>query len=100
MATPPQDGIRVVIYDQEYRMRGGLDAQYIRKLAAFVDEKMRSVASRTQNADSLRTAILAAMNIADEYHQLLARHETEAQQMDRQMDNCNRVLDRLLSSMD
>ncbi|MGH9398418.1 MAG: cell division protein ZapA [Terriglobia bacterium] len=100
MATPTQDGIRVTIYDQEYNMRGHLDPEYIRRLAQFVDEKMRSIASRTQTVDSLRTAILAALNIADEYHQLLAKHETAAQQVDQKMDECNQVLDRLLSSMD
>lgn len=81
-------------------MRGHLDPEYIRRLAQFVDEKMRSIASRTQTVDSLRTAILAALNIADEYHQLLAKHEAATQQVDRKMDECNQVLDRVLSSMD
>lgn len=95
-----QDGIRVTIYDQEYNMRGHLDPDYIRRLAEFVDGKMRSVAARTQTVDSLRTAVLAALNIADEYHQLLARHEAAEQQVDRRIDECNQVLDRALSAMD
>lgn len=95
-----QDGIRVTIYDQEYNMRGHLDPDYIRRLAEFVDGKMRSVAARTQTVDSLRTAVLAALNIADEYHQLLARNEAAAQQVDRRIDECNQALDRVLSAMD
>lgn len=95
-----QDGIRVTIYDQEYNMRGHLDPDYIRRLAEFVDGKMRSVAARTQTVDSLRTAVLAALNIADEYHQLLARNEAAAQQVDRKIDECNQALDRVLSAMD
>lgn len=100
LATPLQDGIRVSIYDQEYAMRGQLDPEYIRKLAQYVDEKMRSIASRSHTVDSLRTAILAALNIADEYHQLLATHEAATRQIGLKVDQCNHVLDNLLNSLD
>jgi cell division protein ZapA len=99
LATSPQNGISVTIYDQEYRMRGQLDPEYIRMLARFVDEKMRSIATRTHTVDSLRTAILAALNIADEYHQLLAKCDTASQQLEQKVDECNQVLDRLLRLM-
>jgi len=98
LATPLQDGITVYIYDQEYHMRGQLDPEYIRTLARFVDEKMRSVAARSQTVDSLRAAILAALNIADDYHQLLARYEAITRELDQKVDECHQVLDRLLGS--
>ncbi|MGH9375146.1 MAG: cell division protein ZapA [Terriglobia bacterium] len=99
MASPSQDGIRVSIYDQEYNMRGQLDPEYIRELARFVDEKMRSIAARTHTVDSLRTAVLAAMNIADDYHRLLAKYEAATRQMDEKVGECNQVLDNILSSI-
>ena len=99
MAGPSQDGIRVSIYDQEYNMRGQLDPEYIRELARFVDEKMRSIAARTHTVDSLRTAVLAAMNIADDYHRLLAKYEAATRQMDEKVGECNQVLDEILSSI-
>lgn len=99
MAGPSQDGIRVSIYDQEYNMRGQLDPEYIRELARFVDEKMRSIAARTHTVDSLRTAVLAAMNIADDYHRLLAKYEAAARQMDEKVGECNQALDEILSSL-
>ena len=97
MATSSQDGIRVYIYDQEYNMRGQLDPEYIRMLAKFVDEKMRSIAVRTQAVDSLRAAILAALNIADDYHQLLVKYEAATRQTGQKVDECSQVLDQLLS---
>jgi cell division protein ZapA len=90
------EGVRVVIYDQEYHMRGELDAEYIRGLAEFVDGKMRSIAARTRTVDSLRTAILAALNIADEYHQLRAKHEAVTKQVDQRIGACTEVLDQIL----
>lgn len=74
-ATAPP--VRVEIYDQVYNLRG-MDAEYILKLAEFVDGKMRSVAEQTSTVDSLRLAVLAALNIADEYHLLKKKYETVA----------------------
>jgi len=73
-AAPP---VRVEIYDQAYNLRG-MDAEYILKLAEFVDGKMRSVAEQTSTVDSLRLAVLAALNIADEYHLLKKKYEAVA----------------------
>ena len=73
-AAPP---VRVEIYDQVYNLRG-MDAEYILKLAEFVDGKMRSVAEQTSTVDSLRLAVLAALNIADEYHLLKKKYDALA----------------------
>jgi cell division protein ZapA len=57
--------ISVEIYDQTYHLRAH-DSQYIQKLAATVDAKMRAVSANGNTVDSLRVAVLAALNIADE----------------------------------
>jgi cell division protein ZapA len=88
--------IRVEIYDQEYSMRGDLDPEYIQRLAQFLDARMRSVAERTRTVDSLRVAVLTALNIADEYHQLKAKYETIAEDVDHRIGECNEALDRVL----
>ena len=91
-----REAIRVEIYDQEYFMRGELDPEYIQKLAQFLDARMRAIAERTRTVDSLRVAVLAALNIADEYHQLKSKHEMIAQDVDRKVGKCSEVLDRVL----
>ncbi len=90
------DAIRVTIYDQEYFMRGDLDEVYIQKLAEYLDTKMRSIAERTRTVDSLRVAILAGLNIADEYHQLKSKYEATAGQIDEKVEAYSRVLDQFL----
>lgn len=67
------NAISVDIYDQTYHLRGQ-DEQYLRKLAEMVDDKMRTVASHGKTVDSLRVAVLAALNIADELATLEARY--------------------------
>jgi cell division protein ZapA len=92
----PQDGVQVEIFDQAYRVKGGLDPEYLQVIAKYLDGKMRSIAARSHNVDSLRVAVLAALNITDEYHQLKAKHEAITTQVERKVEECNQALDRLL----
>ena len=69
--------VRVEIFDQAYNLRG-TDPDYILKLAEYVDSKMRAVAEATNTIDTVRLAVLAALNIADEYHLLKKRQESGA----------------------
>ena len=69
-STPPETPgfVTVSIYDQTYHLRGQ-NTDHIRRLAELVDSKMRAVASQGRTADSLRVAVLAALNLADELSQ-------------------------------
>lgn len=66
MERPQSHLVQVEIYGQSYNLRGEGDPQYIEDLAAYVDRKMREVGEATSTVDSLKVAILAALNIADE----------------------------------
>ena len=65
MAARETGAVVVDIYDQIYQLRG-TDPQHIERLAAIVDAKMRAVSAHGATVDSLRVAVLAALNIADE----------------------------------
>ena len=68
MVQNPANYVTVEIYDQTYHLSGE-DEEHIRKLAAQVDAKMRAVAAQGRTVDSLRVAVLAAVNLADELSQ-------------------------------
>ena len=68
MENSPTNYVTVEIYDQTYHLSGE-DSEHIRKLAAQVDAKMRAVAAQGRTVDSLRVAVLAALNLADELSQ-------------------------------
>jgi len=70
---PDENVIAVDIYDQTYRLNGN-DREYIERLAGTVDTKMRAVASQGRSVDSLRVAVLAALNLADELERLQERY--------------------------
>ena len=91
-AAPP---IRVEIYDQIYNLRG-VDTEYITRLAQFVDTRMRSVAEQTSTIDSLRLAVLAALNIADEFHVLKKKYDLLAGEYNRRAGQLAGALDEVL----
>jgi cell division protein ZapA len=67
--------VRVEIYDQTYHLRGS-DPEYIGQLAEYVDTKMRLISQQASTVDSLRVAVLAALNIADEFHVLKRKYDS------------------------
>jgi len=69
--------VRVEIYDQTYHLRGS-DPEYIAELAEYVDTKMRLISQQAATVDSLRVAVLAALNIADEYLMLKRKYDSIA----------------------
>ncbi len=58
--------VHVEIFGQTYPVRAGAEAGYVEQLAQLVDARMKEVARSTSTVDSMRIAVLAALNIADE----------------------------------
>lgn len=87
--------IQVEIFGQPYQIRAGADPEYIRNIARYVDLKMREVASGTPTVDSLKIAVLAALNITDEYFQL----KRLKQDLDRELELRTEKLSKILDSI-
>ena len=87
--------VRVEIYDQSYNLRG-TDSDYIFKLAEYVDAKMRSVSQHANTVDSLRVAVLAALNIADEYTILKKKYDAIATELNQRSHTLEDALDAVL----
>jgi cell division protein ZapA len=102
-ADPTSSPVTVDIYDQAYHLRGQ-DPAYITQLALIVDGKMRAVAAGGTTVDSLRVAVLAALNIADQLVRTEAQYralsgsinETESSLRHR-AENLSGLLDSILT---
>src|SRR3989442_14416334 len=90
--------IKVEIYDQAYTVRSDGDPEYLKELAEYVDQRMREISSGTLTVDSRKVAILAALYIADELHQLRRSHEAADEQLATRSTECSEMLDRLLKA--
>ncbi len=90
--------IKVEIYDQAYTVRSDGDPEYLKQLAEYVDQRMREISSGTLTVDSRKVAILAALYVADELHQLRKAHEQADEQLATRSVECSEMLDRLLKA--
>ena len=70
--------IEVEIFGQAYNVRGDGDPNYLLELARFVDTRMREVAAQVATVDPMKIAILAALNIADEFSRYRRQREDAA----------------------
>lgn len=67
--------IEVIILGQKYTIKGEASEDYIKQLAAFVDERLKEVYNASPGITPLKAAILASLNIADELHKLKESQE-------------------------
>ena len=91
--------VSVDIYDQVYHLRG-TDPEHIEKLASLVDTKMRAVSAQGATVDSLRVAVLAALNIADELYAMRERYATLAGSIDQSQTSLRSRADSLAGLLD
>ena len=60
----------VEIHGLRYPIRSSLDPAYVGHLAAYVEAKMQAAAEEAPSSESVKIAVVAALNIADEYFHL------------------------------
>jgi len=94
--TRRESHVKIEIYDQVYNVNGDQDEKYLRELAAYVDGKMRSVAEATRMVDSLKVAVLAALNIADEMFTIRQKQEEIEGPLRKRVEKCVAMVEKAL----
>jgi cell division protein ZapA len=67
--------IKAVIYGQDYQIKGKASVDQLRLVALLVDQKMKEIGDANPRLDLNRVAVLAAVNVADEYLKLRQEYE-------------------------
>jgi len=67
--------VKVRILDREYLVTSEENQEEVQRIAEYVNEKLREVQNNTEGLSDKKTAILAALNIAGEYFQLLKEQD-------------------------
>jgi cell division protein ZapA len=65
--------VRVEILGREYTIRSDEGEERVKKIAEYVDEKLKKISESTRATSTLNAAILAAMDIANEYFEAQER---------------------------
>ena len=87
---------RVQIFGQTFTVGGELDEEYVQKLAAYVDEKMRAISNMTPTVDTQKLAVMAALAIADELHNLREERNDREELLKEQAERCLSLVERAL----
>jgi cell division protein ZapA len=85
--------VTVEIHGQQYPIRSGLDPKYVADLAVYVNEKMRLASLETPAGDTLKLAVLAALNIADEYFRMVDQEREHHEQVAHRAEELEKMLD-------
>lgn len=82
--------VTVMISGQEYTISGEKPRDHIIKVAAYVDEIMKNIDTANQSIPTTKLAILAAVNITDEFFSLKDGYSelaTEKEQLEKDKDH-------------
>ncbi len=86
--------VTISIFGQEYSVKAPADPDYIKKIAQYLDEKMREVQSGfTTTQSSTRIAILAGMNITDELFNSRQSGDTEDSDIEEKISSLIELID-------
>jgi cell division protein ZapA len=88
--------IPVEIHGQRYPIRSTLDPEYVARLAAYVDEKLRAAGDAMHGSDPLRAAVLTALNIADELFRCRDATDATTGELAERAGELEKMLDRVL----
>ena len=70
-----KNSIKVQIFGIDFSLKSDKDSEYVKQVAAFVDEKIQKLSTNTNVKSQTKIAVLVALNIADELYQLKKQHE-------------------------
>jgi cell division protein ZapA len=87
--------VHVEIFGQTYAVKAGGDPSYVEQLAASVDRQMKEVSRASGAVDSLRVAVLTALNLADD----CARLRREAEEARRESRSAGSGVDERVSRL-
>ena len=85
--------VEVEILGQKYTIRTDAPADYVRELAAHVEQRTKDIRGDGPAQDSVKLLALAALYITDELFRLRDDHALVDQDTSARLDALNRLLD-------
>ena len=94
MTEKEDNQIKITIFGQEYSVKAPADPTYIKKIAEYVDTKMREVQSGFSSTQSSnRIAILSAMNITDDLFNAKKRGDSDNNEIEEKITSLIELID-------
>jgi len=85
--------MEISIMGQKFMIKSDSDDDYVTTVAKFVDQRISEVIQNTKSVASLNVAILAAMNIADEYFKFKRDRKDRFGQVEKKVEDLIELID-------
>lgn len=78
--------MRVYIFDKEYNLRANEDEEHLKRIAGYVDRRVREIASSASQKSKEEISILTCLNIADELHRVRDKNKKAKERIQQLME--------------
>ena len=85
--------MEVTMVGQKFKVRSDADENYVQTLAAYVDKKIADISKQTRTVTTRQVALLAALDIADEYFRAHDKLKTLRKEVRRRSRRLLEILD-------
>ncbi|MCX5912557.1 MAG: cell division protein ZapA [Deltaproteobacteria bacterium] len=85
--------VRVEILGLEFVVKSDEKKERVEKIAAYVNQKIREISGGPQTVSTLNAAILAALNIADDYFKVLEEKGSHRQDYEGKAEHLIAMID-------
>ena len=85
--------VEIKVMGQKFMVRSDSGDDYVNEVASFVDNKVTEIMKTSKSVASLNVAILAAMNIADEFLKYKAGKEKRFEEAQKKIKDLIELID-------
>jgi len=89
--------VHVEVYGQKYPIKTELDPAYVEQLTTFVESRMEMAAKTSPSSDAVGLAVLAALNITDEFFRTRASLTNNSGTMTARAEALEKIVDQALA---
>ncbi len=91
--------VRVQILGREYTIKSDEGEDRVKRVAEYVNEKIKNIADNAKTLSTLNVAILVAMDIANEYFELREGHSNLARKVEKIQSKTGRLIEMIESKI-
>ncbi len=91
--------LEVILLNQKFQLKTDSDEWYVKKVSDYVNKKLFDVQEKTRSVSSLNVALLAALNIADDFFKIKGNKKTSKPGVKKKLDEIIQFIDECLEEV-
>lgn len=88
--------VEIKLLNQKFNLKTDSDEAYVHRVSDFVNKKLFDVQEKTHSVSSLNVALLAALNIADDYFKMKGKKKDPRQEAKQKVQELIQLVDRCM----